>query len=180
MALSIIIEYHIPNILLIRIRINVYLLLPLVYPILLNKMSRNGNWMLATKILTYLRNHLYLHHLYLLLYFTPENHNGELVWRRLLLPPSWNLTKYLLFPTTLCNTQVIYFLNLIENTSLISSSSSPNLDFTTVPTIILFPLSQFLIWEGRVVTEAEVGIEGFMVSSVGRRFFVGRFGCLVA
>ena len=35
--------------------------------------------MLATQLLTYLRNHLYLPHLNLLLYFTPNEHNSEMV-----------------------------------------------------------------------------------------------------
>ena len=37
MTLYLIIEYYIPNLFLIRIRLDAYLLLPLVYPILLNK-----------------------------------------------------------------------------------------------------------------------------------------------
>ena len=43
--------------------------------------------MLATQLLTYLRNNIYLSHLNLLLYFTPDNHNGELVLQNLLLRP---------------------------------------------------------------------------------------------
>ena len=42
---------------------------------------------------------------------------------------------------------------------------SHTLDFTTVPTIILFPIPRFFVWGGEVV-EASVGIEGIMASSV--------------
>ena len=72
-VLSFIVEDRILNLLLIRIGINTYLLLPLVYPIL--------------QLITYLRNHIYLPHLDLLLYFTPDKQNDELVGIYLLLPP---------------------------------------------------------------------------------------------
>ena len=41
--------------------------------------------MVETQLLMYLRNHLYLPHLKLLLYLTPDNHNSELVQRHILL-----------------------------------------------------------------------------------------------
>ena len=43
--------------------------------------------MLATQLLVYLRNHLYLPQLDLLLYFAPGNQNSELFQRHLLLEP---------------------------------------------------------------------------------------------
>ena len=79
MALSLIIEDHILYILLIRIRLHTYLILPLVYPILINKMYINVKPMLATHLLMYLRNHLYLPQLDLLLYFNPDDQNYDLV-----------------------------------------------------------------------------------------------------
>ena len=88
MALSLIIEDHILDILIIRIGIHAYLLLPLVYLILLNKKYKNVNLMVSTQLLTYFRNHLYLPHLDLLLYFTPDNHNSELVLWHLLQQPT--------------------------------------------------------------------------------------------
>ena len=74
---------------------------------------------------------------------------------------------------------IISFLNFLKNPSLISSSRSPTLAFTTAPTNILFPLPRFFVYGGQMVATYSVGIEGFMVSSVGRRFLVGRFGHLV-
>ena len=43
--------------------------------------------MVATQLITYLRNHLYLPHLDLLLYFNPDNHNSELFLKYILLQP---------------------------------------------------------------------------------------------
>ena len=71
--------------------------------------------------------------------------------------PSWNLTKYLLFPTTFYTTPVIYLLDLLKNSFLISSSRSPNLAFTTVPTIISFPLPRFFFWGGRWWQQQQLG-----------------------
>ena len=71
---------------------------------------------------------------------------------------SWNLTQYLLLPTTSCTTPVIYFLNLLENPFLISSYISPTLAFTIVPTIILFALPSFLVFRGRLVVSEAVWI----------------------
>ena len=105
--------------------------------------------MVSTQLLTYLRNHLYPPHLNLLLYFGPDNHNGELIRKKSFSNPSSNLTKYLFFPTTSCTTTVIYFLGLLKKPSLISYSRSTTLAFTTVPTIILFPLTHLFIWGGR-------------------------------
>ena len=129
--------------------------------------------MVATQLLAYIRNYLYLLHLNLFLYVTPDYHNGEMVrWFNDFFfspPPSWNLTEYLIFPTTSYTTPVIYFLNLLKNPSLISYSISPNLAFTNVPTIILFPIPRFLTWGWlQVVAAAVVCIEGFMVSSIRR------------
>ena len=66
MSLSIIIEEYILDILLTIIRINTYLIPPILYSILLNKMYKNVNTMVATQLLNYLRNYLYLPHLDLL------------------------------------------------------------------------------------------------------------------
>ena len=41
--------------------------------------------MVPAQLLTYLRNHIYFPHLDLLLYFTSDNHNGELVRLHLLI-----------------------------------------------------------------------------------------------
>ena len=87
MALSFIIKEHILDLFLLRIWLDTYVLILSVYLILLNKMYRNLNPMLETELLSNLRKHLYLPHLNLLLYFTPDNHNGELVRRHLLLQP---------------------------------------------------------------------------------------------
>ena len=43
--------------------------------------------MVATQLIAYLRNNPYLPHLDLLLYFTPDDLNGDLVRRNLLLQP---------------------------------------------------------------------------------------------
>ena len=87
MALSLIIEDYILDLFLIRIRLDSYLILPLFYPILLDKIYRNVNPLVETQLLTYLSNHLYLLHLNLLPYFTHNGHNGDMIQQHPLLQP---------------------------------------------------------------------------------------------
>ena len=92
MVLSLITWDHILNLILISIWIHAYLLLHIVYPILLNKIYIHLNLMVATQLLMYLINHIYLLHLDILIYFTTDNHNGDLFLRHILLQPSCNIT----------------------------------------------------------------------------------------
>ena len=121
--------------------------------------------MISTQLLMYPRNHIYLPHLNVLLYFTPDNHNGELVRRHLLLQTILENHQIPSIPNNLLNHTSHLLPQPPLNPSLISSSRSPTLAFTTVSIIILFPLPRFFVRGVQVVAAEAVGIEGFMVSS---------------
>ena len=126
--------------------------------------------MAATQIITYLRNHLYLPHLDLLLYFTPDKHNGVMVLLHLLIQPILEFNQITSPPNNLLH-HTIHLLpqpprKLLPN--LLLHITYPGLHNRPHHYHVLLP-ALLRMGGGGLVLAAVVGIEGFMVCSVSCR-----------
>ena len=115
--------------------------------------------MLATQLITYLINHLYLPHLDLLLYFTPEGYNGDLVWVNLLIQPI--LEPHWIPPFT---NNVLYHTSHLLLQPPQKSLPDLRLQLTYIglhnnPHHYLVPYTALLyLWGGQLLEEVAIGI----------------------
>ena len=90
--------------------------------------------MVATQIITYLRNNIYLPHLDTLLYFTPDYHNDKLVQRNLFLQPILKPHQIPPIPNNILHhTSYLlpqppqkYLLNILFQITYLGFNNSPN------------------------------------------------------